>query len=346
MLTPEQCATILGISSAASIEEIKRAYRAKVKTTHPDRNKAPTAQEDFIKIVEAYETLLQYKNTGSASYAAAEEEHIQREHIKRQARAYSEMRYREFIQSDYYKTITSIEIIARGIYILLSLFVVTGLVLVLASISPLAGILFFVMLILSFRLFIKDIFLQATKLRFDDFWDALLFILHKPIFFLVVFYVVSVFVFFHIGMNTLMPLSILIGSYLVAVPLVLLFIYFNKQISLNSMNIALGICVVWFGISSFLFLNKLFSHNPTEETYAFQKEAYVSKRGYSETSKIILENNIYSEYAGIRIFFDYDELRSKRYIKYTISDGLFGLRVMMDYKLAEYKEILEYKILQ
>jgi curved DNA-binding protein len=48
---------ILGVSPQASDEEIKRAYRKLAHRFHPDRNKAPGAEERFKAINEAYEAL-------------------------------------------------------------------------------------------------------------------------------------------------------------------------------------------------------------------------------------------------------------------------------------------------
>ena len=48
---------ILGITSAASEKEIKRAFLLKAKQYHPDVNKAPNAKEKFAEISSAYETL-------------------------------------------------------------------------------------------------------------------------------------------------------------------------------------------------------------------------------------------------------------------------------------------------
>ena len=43
----------LGISSSASIAEVKKAYRLKAKEFHPDVNNSPDAADQFRKITEA-----------------------------------------------------------------------------------------------------------------------------------------------------------------------------------------------------------------------------------------------------------------------------------------------------
>lgn len=48
---------VLGCKPKATAEEIKKAYRLAARTWHPDVNKDPDAQEQFIRIQAAYETL-------------------------------------------------------------------------------------------------------------------------------------------------------------------------------------------------------------------------------------------------------------------------------------------------
>lgn len=49
---------VLGVSPSGSLEEIKKAYRRLALKYHPDVNKEPDAQEKFMRIKHAYNTLL------------------------------------------------------------------------------------------------------------------------------------------------------------------------------------------------------------------------------------------------------------------------------------------------
>ena len=48
---------VLGVTKAASDEEIRAAYRSLALRYHPDKNKDPEAEERFKDIAEAYEVL-------------------------------------------------------------------------------------------------------------------------------------------------------------------------------------------------------------------------------------------------------------------------------------------------
>lgn len=48
---------ILGIAKTATEDEIKKAYRKLALKFHPDKNKSPTAEEQFKLVAEAYEIL-------------------------------------------------------------------------------------------------------------------------------------------------------------------------------------------------------------------------------------------------------------------------------------------------
>ena len=48
---------VLGIHRRASNQEIRKAYKSKVKQWHPDKNDSPDAQTNFVEINQAYELL-------------------------------------------------------------------------------------------------------------------------------------------------------------------------------------------------------------------------------------------------------------------------------------------------
>lgn len=48
---------VLGITKAATDEEIKKAYRKMALRYHPDKNKAAGSEEKFKEVAEAYEVL-------------------------------------------------------------------------------------------------------------------------------------------------------------------------------------------------------------------------------------------------------------------------------------------------
>ena len=83
----------LGISDAATIAEIKKAYRLKAKAYHPDVNNSPDSAEQFRRISEAYQRIIDFRE-GRHSYQlpAIDYEAIMREKAREQAR----MRYKEW----------------------------------------------------------------------------------------------------------------------------------------------------------------------------------------------------------------------------------------------------------
>lgn len=145
------------------------------------------------------------------------------------------------------------------------------------------------------------------------------------------------FLFFSVVFNTLVPLLPLVCVY-VSGTLALTYL-------LKAMNVKF---YAWKAYAIFpsalhlLFcLNYFVSRAEAEETYRFYTtyEAVISRsfgiqmrKTTMLTSGIVLEDNMYSEYPGIRIFSSPDKFSGRSSITYTFSRGLLGMRVVKDYR--------------
>lgn len=56
----EAAEELLGLSGDYTASQVKSAFREKSRGVHPDRNKSPEAQAEFIKLTDAKELLLSY----------------------------------------------------------------------------------------------------------------------------------------------------------------------------------------------------------------------------------------------------------------------------------------------
>jgi hypothetical protein len=97
---------ILGLDKTAGPDQIKRAYRQLAKKYHPDINKSPDAHDQFIRITEAYEILinqdlheyyLHRESTRDPGFMRKQYEKA-REEAQESARRYARMKYEKFIR--------------------------------------------------------------------------------------------------------------------------------------------------------------------------------------------------------------------------------------------------------
>jgi len=100
---------VLGLSSEASVEEIKKAYRSKARLYHPDINHSPEAKDLFIAITEAYDFLIanheKIKSDEEAYYQAMDDwKKYRQSRSRRRANAYASTRYSTFKNTSFYRT--------------------------------------------------------------------------------------------------------------------------------------------------------------------------------------------------------------------------------------------------
>lgn len=137
-------------------------------------------------------------------------------------------------------------------------------------------------------------------------------------------FILNVIAFVYFGLKTLINIWILIGFYILNYcPIII------NRIKKQKSNIAEVLFTLI--ISTFLIVNFQFSTNSRVEKYSFHNRYQKSKNGTYKTTLIILEDNKYEEYIGIRTFLDLSEIKGY-HITYTIKEGFFGLSVVDSYK--------------
>jgi hypothetical protein len=131
---------ILGIPETAGIEQLKRAYRERVKIYHPDVSTLPDAQQLFISLTEAYEILLRRlsveKELKESHVKAANYEywneiqkkwlHDQMQKIRQTAYAQSRMKYEEFKKTPTYRATKALSKIADYMIFSVGFFMIIG----------------------------------------------------------------------------------------------------------------------------------------------------------------------------------------------------------------------------
>ncbi|WP_320815947.1 hypothetical protein [Flavobacterium sp.] len=137
-------------------------------------------------------------------------------------------------------------------------------------------------------------------------------------------FILNVIAFIYFGLKTLINIWILIGLYVLNYFPVII-----NRIKKQKSNFAEVLFTLT--ISAFLIVNFQFSSNPKIEEYEFFSKRERSKGGNRKTTLIVLEENKYEQYVGMRTFLDISEIKGY-HITYTIKEGFFGLEVVDSYK--------------
>lgn len=99
---------LLGLSEDCSLDDLKRAYRLKARTYHPDLNHSSEAPDIFIQATEAYEFLINYIKFRSRTNANTEYirqwEKFRKHQAQQRADYYSRIRYEDYKKSKTYQT--------------------------------------------------------------------------------------------------------------------------------------------------------------------------------------------------------------------------------------------------
>lgn len=325
---------LLNIPSTASIDDIKKAYRAKAKLLHPDKNKSENAQQEFIELTEAYEYLIAQKNGRFRQYVspfekAEQAEKLRREEATRKARAYAQMRYEEFEKSQAARTINSLNNLL-DIFLVLFLFVVyLGICIIITYYFSLNGFILSVLFLLATGKYFWQFINPYLKL--SDWWISLNTLVETLFFRIVVLTVANLYLLFKVVSNTVIP------TWFVPVLFIIIpFIVYSLLLRKKNTNTRLwySIVILPLTFNALFALNFYFSSNPMIEEYDFI-HGYNESRGKKVMNTMIyLEGNTYDEYLGLRVFPDLTNLANSNHIIYQLEDGLLGIRVVKHYEFT------------
>lgn len=338
---------IIGVDENSSLTKIKKAYRAKAKLLHPDINKSPDAHDKFILLQEAYEYLCNRK-TGkiydpkkSAYTATAESKYktyeawqrAEREYARERARYYARMRYKEYIKTDFYKTTVALDVISDYLSFILAICVLIGVPTFGFIINGGRGVLGSLIVLVFLSPFWYREFENRPKGNIKNLMNSIVYIAKQRVFQVLTLSVFNFYLILRIGLNTLISTWTLILIYAVAIAIDIVL----WKLLLNLLNKSIKRFVV-FGISPgiislFFLINFLCSSNPSTENYGFGHDFYLTESGGRiKRSYIHLEDNQYSDIAGIRIFSDFRSMENANKIIYEFEEGLFGIRVLKSFE--------------
>jgi hypothetical protein len=324
---------ILGVNAASKLGDIKKAYRQKAMVLHPDVNKTPGAHERFVLLVEAYEYLVDLKSGKIPQVEEVPDARSEPRARQAQERAenYARMKYREFKKQSEHKGGRALEVVADHLNLLFSLILSIVILVALTTAMDVLG--FFIGLFLATVILYTSYKGVEEGVDFSRLKKALGLLMFNRVFAGLMLFLVNVFVLLMIGFQTLITLNLLFGLYggfmLGGLVFALLIKRYRKKFFVRFISL----CFSPFLVSLFLLLNYFLSSGPYQESYYFVKETYQTRKGPRESAFIILEYHAYDDFEGIRSFIDFDSLSFKSKITYTFETGLFGWRVMKDYKL-------------
>lgn len=334
-MTLTSCCQILGVAENVSIEEIKRAYRAKAFLLHPDKNSGPDAAADFIALTEAYEYILaersgkfrKYQSPFTSTQSQKDKDY---EDAKRRAREYAQMRYEEFEKTEAAQTFNALNIILNHLMFLFVITLVAALPFVLAYLYEFTGFILGLIFLLAIGrpifTFIKPYF------ELQQLWMALMSLVETFFFRIFILSVTNVYLFFKVVMNTLIPIEYSLMGFLV-IMLGSYFLLFKKKET--RVRVFYSLVILPILINIIFCLNYYGSSKPTIEEYAFWNGHNSARGGRSvKNTMIYLEGGFYEEYSGIRIFNSLDEMRGCGHVIYQFEQGLLGVRVLKEYRFA------------
>lgn len=336
---------ILGVPQQATPEEIKKAYRNKAKQFHPDRNKNAAAHHDFILLNEAYEYLINPRKNpvGNPGKVVDYDEWFRQERARsrQRAEAYAHMRYEEFLKSSSYRMATAWEIIFTHFYYFFALVTLIVLPVVATLIYGMRGLGYSALVVAITSPLTIDAVRNKPVINFKQLFKACLDITKTWGFWITFFTFLNIFLILRIGLQTLLPLKSILTNF--AFSILAIFVITKWLIKPKTPMRAYfyAFCLTPLLINLLFLINYVFSRNPSQEKYLFHPVYQRSRGGMQKSTLINLDNDVYAQYIGIRVFWSLDAMTNRDRIIYTFKEGKLGVKVMTDYRFEAPEPELE-----
>jgi hypothetical protein len=339
---------LLGIPKKASLDDVKKAFRAKAKKIHPDRNPSLSAHSDFLELNEAFDFLSSFlkenkqfgadESTLNNSYDNWEK--TVKENVRKKVKEQARMSFQAYMNSEYFRSDTLIECFFTHLIFLVTVFNLLILPIVLAYHYTWIGLSMALIENVLMILFTTSAVRNLDKLNWRQFIEASLFVLKTKLGIGILLFAFNTIIFITIGLYTLIPLKTLITLYfllgIIGVGFGTLLNFRQKRTLHSSLLYFHGLSIFPTIVSLFLLLNFVFSSEPINEKYAFQSTEQYSKHGdryiLRKTGLIELEHNAYNNYTSLRSFSNHSNLMDKGNIHFTFENGLFGIKVLKEYR--------------
>lgn len=344
----EKYLTILGVPANASEDAIKKAYREKAKLYHPDVSKLENAHEKFVLLTEAYEFLMNRlkksyhgQKTAQVKYKWTEDA---QQKAREEARKAAQMRYQDFINSPYYKSMT--EIIKLGDYIIVMIFYVffiSFLVYMLIN-KSVAGAIVFSVFIFTNTIVLLRMNRRGPKLSAKIIRKSLFAIVSSTTFIYFSTAFAALLLFLEFTLNTFIPNVSLFLFYLVASIITVIFTFlpypFMKK---HRFYLIFAFAPMMTGL--FFGLNSFSKEKTIEEVhfFEFQVNAYYNNTLQIPDNGIFsLENKAYQNITGIRFFPNYEKAIKAAGVKFFSRKGILGMRYLVDYEFVSLEDFQIY----
>lgn len=326
---------ILGVTSNATIEQIKKAYRSKAKLYHPDINKKEDAHEKFLLITEAYEYLTQYKQRKANANREQQVEDLnqfwrqwqeqKRKEARERAREHARMKYEAYLKSDLYRTTEVADSVVEFLITLFVLSFLIGLPLLIYSKYGLGMI--WIALILALPtapIWFKFLLRTFNKKNLFSFVGLSQSSIQVKVTRFIILAMVNVVLFFGVVLKALISLNWIFTIYALCIGL-------GYIASMKMKSKYHKYLIRWVAapavVSIFFTINRCATNLPYQESYWYTFDLSDHRDTFST---IQLENNHYQKYPGIRFFINLQPIMHNSKITYTFATGVFGIKVVKD----------------